>query len=300
MLIIFIFSVNLTLAALGDPTCFGNGSAGSKTTCIGGNSGNGNFSGNVTALYYYGDGSKLTNISTGSGNGNYSQFTNISNLNVNTTTLKTTGGILDIVSSFFTNLFYMKSEVYNKTEIDELNLTINTKIDNLNTSLLSTIQNANSTLNNNINTVNTSLTNQIQNINNSIANMTSYAPIAKVNFTSGTYNGSLRNGSLVGYRAGHAICQSQFANSFMCGQEDINDYLGNNKTFTVSTDAWIFAGGPKYVPATISMNDCMGFTTDQIGTSLGNYFKTNITSGSGTFNGINCQTQIQLACCSRV
>jgi len=132
-----------------------------------------------------------------------------------------------------------------------------------------------------------------------INNLTSYAPIAKVNFTTLTYNGSLSYNGLVGYRAGHAICQSQFTNSFMCGQEDINDYLGNNKTFTVSTDAWVFAGGPKYVPADIPVSDCNGFTYAGIGAGLGNYFKTNITSGSGTFNAINCQTQIQLACCSR-
>lgn len=150
-----------------------------------------------------------------------------------------------------------------------------------------------------INVMNNSLTSQIQSVNNSLANLTSYAPIAKVNFTALTYNGSLSYNGLVGYRAGHAICQSQFTDSFMCGQEDINDYLGNNKTFTVATDAWIFAGGPKYVPADIPVSDCNGFTYDGIGAGLGNYFKTNTTSGSGTFNAINCQTQIQLACCSR-
>jgi hypothetical protein len=49
---------------------------------------------------------------------NFSQYTNVSNLVVNTSTLKTTGGVLDIVLSWFTGLFYQKSEVYNKTEID--------------------------------------------------------------------------------------------------------------------------------------------------------------------------------------
>ena len=49
---------------------------------------------------------------------NYSQYTNESNLNINTTTLSKTGGLLDVVISFFTNLFYQKNEVYNKTEID--------------------------------------------------------------------------------------------------------------------------------------------------------------------------------------
>ena len=75
---------------------------------------------NASGCVIWPDGTTQCNSSSGTsgGDGNYSQYTNVSNLNVNTTTLKTTGGLLDIVLSFFTDLFYQKSEVYNKTEID--------------------------------------------------------------------------------------------------------------------------------------------------------------------------------------
>ena len=51
---------------------------------------------------------------------NFSQYTNTSNLAINSSVLKTTNNILDIVMSFFTNLFYKKSEVYNVSETDNL------------------------------------------------------------------------------------------------------------------------------------------------------------------------------------
>jgi len=88
---------------------------------------------NGTKVIDYGNMSSLTV--------NYSQYTNISHLNVNTSTLKTTGGLLDIVFSFFSNLFYTK------TEIDSSQTAQNTSLSNEITNRQNADNNINTTSN---------------------------------------------------------------------------------------------------------------------------------------------------------
>jgi len=57
---------------------------------------------NVTGQYFFGNGAGLTNISAA---------VNTSALSVNTTQLSTSGGILKIIETYLTGLFYTKSEV---------------------------------------------------------------------------------------------------------------------------------------------------------------------------------------------
>lgn len=65
---------------------------------------------------------------------NYSLFTNLSNMNVNTTTLKTTDGMLDVVFSYFTSQFYLR------TLIDSAETTQNATISGINTSVFSELE----------------------------------------------------------------------------------------------------------------------------------------------------------------
>jgi hypothetical protein len=57
---------------------------------------------------------------------NYSQYTNVSHLAINTTTMQVSNGFLSVVLSWFTGLFYQKSEIDSKETA--LNLSINNQI----------------------------------------------------------------------------------------------------------------------------------------------------------------------------
>ena len=123
------------------------------------------------------------------------------------------------------------------------------------------------------------------------------AGITKLNMTVLTYTGSLTNGSLLGYAAGNQICNQSFLdNRRLCTEFDITYFIAKYDFSNLNGDAWIIAGSPKYVPATIPVNDCYGFRWGTAGTYLGNYWKFNSTTG-GSGNAINCGTSLPLACC---
>lgn len=119
------------------------------------------------------------------------------------------------------------------------------------------------------------------------------ALISYVNLTSGTYNGSLINGSKEGYKAGDAICNAEFSGSHFCNEFEVINW----KLRTLDDDAWVIAGGPKYIPASVPVNDCNGFTYDGTTDYLGNYFHFNSTIG-GDSRALNCGTELKLACCT--
>jgi hypothetical protein len=80
----------------------------------------------VNATTFYGNGAGITNLSSTS-------------LNINTTQMNTSGGVLNILTSWLHSLFYYNTEVYNKTEVYNIsqidaqqlaqNNTINSKLD---------------------------------------------------------------------------------------------------------------------------------------------------------------------------
>ena len=120
--------------------------------------------------------------------------------------------------------------------------------------------------------------------------------VSLVNLTTTTYNGSLINGTKKGYTAGDAICNQTFTGSRFCNEFEITYWVQQN-TFTFTGDAWVIAGSPKYIPATVPVNDCNGFTYDGVTTYLGNYWHFNITTG-GDGRALNCGTSLSLACCT--
>lgn len=135
---------------------------------------------------------------------------------------------------------------------------------------------------------------------NSYYNSTNPPPssgITAVNATAGTHNGALTNGSYVGYRAGNEICSIEFSGSHLCTEFEVSTGFANGVNALDNEDTWIIAGGPKYVPATIPVDDCKGFTYSGTSTNLGNYYHHNTTSG-GEPRAINCGSTLKLACCT--
>jgi hypothetical protein len=118
--------------------------------------------------------------------------------------------------------------------------------------------------------------------------------ISNVNVTSGTYTGAITSGADTGYKAADDICDSEFSGSHFCTEFEIATW--SSKSID-GEDAWVIAGGPKYVPADIPVNDCNGWTHGSAGTYLGNYWHFDSTTG-GDGRAINCGTLLKLACCS--
>lgn len=86
-----------------------------------------------SSIKNYTDDTFITQANEGNLNVNSSQYTNVENLEVNATQIQTTGGVLGIISSWLTGLFYQKDEVYNMTEIDAQQLVQNNTISDVNT-----------------------------------------------------------------------------------------------------------------------------------------------------------------------
>ncbi len=117
--------------------------------------------------------------------------------------------------------------------------------------------------------------------------------ITSVNLTSGTYTGAITNGSYSGYKAADEICNTEFSGSHFCTEFEVATW--SSKSID-SGDAWIIAGGPKYVPADIPVNDCNGWTHGSAGTYLANYWHFNSTTG-GDGRAIHCGSSLKIACC---
>jgi len=121
---------------------------------------------------------------------------------------------------------------------------------------------------------------------------------ATVNLTTNTYTGNLTyDGNSDGYATANAICDAEFSGSHMCDESEISQWFAVNGGMSVSGDAWCNAGGPKYVPATIPVNDCHGWTYNGTTSYLGNYWHFDSTTG-GDGRAINCGTELSLCCAS--
>jgi len=127
----------------------------------------------------------------------------------------------------------------------------------------------------------------------SLGGGTNYYPTS-VNLTAGAYNGSLVNGSDTGYVAGNSICDVEFS-GHMCDQFEVTQWIAQGN-LDVTGDSWVHAGGPKYVPADIPVNDCNGWTYAETTSYLGNYWHFDTSTG-GDGRAINCGTELKLTCC---
>lgn len=119
------------------------------------------------------------------------------------------------------------------------------------------------------------------------------------NKTTMTYTGSLTSGTLVGYLAGHAICNATYQGTHFCSQEEVIETMWHANVSTMITwsgTAWVNSGAPKYAPATTPVNDCNGWTSAVAASYLGNYWAFS-TTGGGVGATINCGTSVALACC---
>jgi len=118
-----------------------------------------------------------------------------------------------------------------------------------------------------------------------------------INLTTITYTGNLTNGSTSGYSAGNNICNLTFTGSHLCDQYEITQWFANSQYTDVNGDAWVIAGSPKYIPATVPVSDCNGFTYQGTVSYLGNYWHFNSTTG-GDGRALNCGSTLSLACCT--
>ena len=118
--------------------------------------------------------------------------------------------------------------------------------------------------------------------------------ITQLNLTTvSTYNGSLTSGSLTGYEAANAICDAEFSGSHLCTEDDVASFIENGNISTISGFGRVIAGGAKYVPATIPVNDCQGLTYDGTTEALGNFWNFDVGYGVAA----NCAVEASLLCC---
>jgi len=241
---------------------------------------------NITAEYYFGNGSQLTGISTSYTETDPIWSANYSAYNSSWTT--TNAEIWNVVAN---NTYIPYTGANQNVDLGSYNIT---------TSWFKGIFNwiIGSTSTNYLSFNGTQLEFNETYLNETISGIEgdNYYP-SNVNLTSGTYTGSLVNGSNTGYDAGNSICNTEFSGSHMCNEFEILQWFAKEDSPTVTGDAWCSTGAPKYIPADIPVNDCHGWTHGSAGTYLGNYWHFNSTTG-GVGRAINCGTNLKLACCN--
>lgn len=115
-----------------------------------------------------------------------------------------------------------------------------------------------------------------------------------LNLTAGTYNGSQN-----GYNGTNAICNAEYSGSHLCTGYEIISFISRGTSYfsSLSDSTWYATFSPKYIPASVPVDDCNGFTYDGTTTHLGTYWKWNDNSFGGAGKAINCGTELKLACC---
>lgn len=207
----------------------------------------------------------------------------------NTTTTIYNSSVTNITNNYENNFTIYINTTTNLTNNITNNITIENNITNN--------YNTENNITNNITTEN-NITNNITIENNiTIQNNYTTATVTMINLTTNTYNGSLSNGTNTGYKAGNFICNATFTDTHLCNEFEIIYYVQmNNITYLDGQDAWDITGAPKYIPASVPVNDCLAFTYDNTVSYLGNYYHFNKTTG-GDARAINCATRLSLACC---
>ncbi len=113
-----------------------------------------------------------------------------------------------------------------------------------------------------------------------------------VGFTSGTYDGNITNGSLIGYVGANKICEIEFPESHFCLKSEVLKSISNGNYFWSGT-AWFQNGPPGY---TANADDCSGWTTDS-NIYLGPFWNWDANSQAGRAALINCAQIKALMCC---
>jgi hypothetical protein len=119
------------------------------------------------------------------------------------------------------------------------------------------------------------------------------------NKTGTLHTAGLSAGGYVGYKAGNYICNQEFAGTHLCYESEVILTIDNNNVSTLSQwsgNAWIIAGGAKYSPASLPVNDCNGFTHGVAGNYLGSFWMFDQTDGGAGGIG-HCANSLPLACC---
>lgn len=113
-----------------------------------------------------------------------------------------------------------------------------------------------------------------------------------VGYTALSYDGNISNGTLNGYTAAHAICNTEYSGSHFCLKSEVLKNIANGN-YTFSGTAWFQNGPPGY---TANADDCSGWTTDS-SSYLGPFWNWDANSQAGKGALTNCAQTKQLMCC---
>lgn len=110
------------------------------------------------------------------------------------------------------------------------------------------------------------------------------------------------NAGLGGYEGASQECIDEFGSGHhLCTEAEILNTINQKDTGTISGwsgTAWISAGGAKYSPAPVPVNDCNGFTHGAPGDYLGSFWM--FDKGINGRGGVgHCGNSLPLACCKR-
>lgn len=130
-------------------------------------------------------------------------------------------------------------------------------------------------------------------LNTTIDSRLTPSVITYLNLTISEYGGDITNGSLTGYEAANAICNDQYVGTHLCTEDDIVSFIENGDISTISGLGRVTAGGAKYVPASIPVNDCEGLTYSGTTDAQGNFWNFDVGYGVAA----NCALTSKLACC---
>ena len=113
-----------------------------------------------------------------------------------------------------------------------------------------------------------------------------------LNYTPGTYNGSLVSAGAVGYEAGTLLCNSAYSGSHMCTMDEVIRQQNNGEYDNFTATFWVSEGAPGF---TANANDCIGWKGDTA-TFLGAIWVGNVVDGgNGALTA--CNNKRALGCC---
>jgi hypothetical protein len=102
-------------------------------------------------------------------------------------------------------------------------------------------------------------------------------------------------GGILGYDAANKICDADFTGSHFCTQAEMILSVNSVDISGWTGSVWIAAGGAKYSPAPVPVNDCNGWKQGVAGSYLGNFWMMDANGGKGGVG--HCANLLPLACC---
>jgi len=113
-----------------------------------------------------------------------------------------------------------------------------------------------------------------------------------VGTTSTFYDGSMTNGSDIGYVAANAICNQQISGSHFCLESEVVKSISLGY-YNYTGTYWMSKGAPGY---TANADDCQGWTSNT-NTYLGPFWNWDGNAQAGYGRLTNCAQTKQLMCC---